>query len=179
MDTLAEYEKSLRDLIKGRSRLPSDDRYFAQVALSPGLAVVQKSAVWWLAMAVERHCVWTVRLLKRLGAFHSCVAAFYRERSPSPYAEKAAEQFLDHTSEFSESLARTLAGFELAVQRVRRGDMEEYCLEWDRNPDTVFACLLSGAELPAPEAGSRYLTYVSTQIRGFVRCDHITVADEI
>jgi hypothetical protein len=69
-----------------------------------------------------------------------------------------------------------LAQFELAMLKVKQGDTLEYTVDWDRNPDGVFACVTTGSELPAAEA-DQYKTYISHAIPGLVRCDRFTVCE--
>jgi hypothetical protein len=173
MSTLADYQRNLRDLIKGRSGPPPGDRHLAEVAGSPGLTLIREIAVWWRTLAVEGSCPWTTRLLKRLGIFQERVNDFYREQNVSPYVEKAGEQFLLELSAHSHPVVSALARFELALLKVRQGDTREYVVDWDRNPDAVFASFTTGHDLPATEAG-RYRTYISRDIPGLVRCDRFS-----
>lgn len=172
MNSLADYQRSMRDLIKGRPGPNLQDPHLAQVAESPGLALLKDIAVWWRAFAVEGHCVLTTRLLKKLGIFDACVDSFYRTQNVSPYTELAGEQFLLMMKNHSEPLVAAVASFELALLKVKMGDVHEYCIVWDRDPSDVFAGLTSGSDLPAPEPHRRYETYISRDIPGLVRVDY-------
>jgi hypothetical protein len=176
MSTLAEYQRTMLALIKGRAvplqTMPMrTDQHLLELAHSRGLGLLREVAVWWRGFAVESACPWTARLLKKLGSFQSCVEAFYRGENVSPYVEKAGEQFLFKMSASREPLAHAMARLELALMRVRQGSGDEYLVEWDRNPELVFQALRSGSELPAAEPGTRYCTYISHDIPELVRCE--------
>jgi len=173
MSTLAEYQRHLRDLIKGRSGPPPGDRHLAEVAQSPGLTLIREIAVWWRTLAVEGYCPWSTRLLKRLGIFQQSVKQFYSEQNVSPYVEKAGEQFLVELSGHAHPLVTALARFELAILKVKQGDTTEYTVDWDRNPDAVFVSFTTGHDLPASEAYI-YRTYISRDIPGLVRCEQLS-----
>jgi hypothetical protein len=121
--------------------------------------------------AVESTCHWTARLLKKLGSFERAVGDFYRGQNVSPYAEKAGEQFLYQMSASQEPLVFAMARLELALMRVKQGSADEYLVEWDRNPELVFAALQSGGSLPPAEPGVRYRTYISRDIPELVCCE--------
>jgi hypothetical protein len=175
MNTLADYQRNLRDLIKGRSGPPPGDEHLAEVAQSPGLEAIREIAVWWRTLAVEEYCPWTSRLLKRLGIFQESVEKFYHGQNVSSYVEKAGEQFLQELGGHAHTVVAALAQFELALLKVKQGDSREFTVEWDRNPDAVFACFTSGGELPPPEA-DRYRTYISRDVPGLVRCDRLSMS---
>ena len=176
MSTLAEYQKTMLALIKGRAgaleTMPvMTDQHLIELARSRGLGLLREVAVWWRGFAVESACPWTARLLKKLGSFQSCVEAFYREQNVSPYVEKAGEQFLFKMSASPEPLVFAMARLELALMRVRQGSPDEYLVEWDRNPELVFQALRSGSELAEAEPGARYCMYISRDIPELVRCE--------
>jgi hypothetical protein len=173
MNSLADYQKNLRDLIKGRAGPPAGDEHLAEVAQSPGLTLIREIAVWWRTLAVEEYCPWSTRLLRRLGIFKKTVESFYSSQNVSPYVEKAGEQFLLELSGHPHPVVAALAQFELAMLKVKQGDTQEYTVEWDRNPDGVFACVTKEGDLP-PADEDMYRTYISSEIPGLVRCDRFT-----
>jgi hypothetical protein len=103
------------------------------------------------------------------------VEKFYHGQNVSSYVEKAGEQFLQELGGHAHPVVAALAQFELALLKVKQGDSREFTVEWDRNPDAVFACFTSGGELPSPEA-DRYRTYISRDIPGLVRCDRLSMS---
>jgi hypothetical protein len=171
MSTLAEYQRNMLALIKGRPLPVIADQHMLELARSRGLGLLREVAVWWRGFAVESACPWTARLLKKLGRFQTTVEAFYRGQDVSPYVEKAGEQFLFKMSASPEPLVSAMARLELALMRVRQGSTDDYLVEWDRNPELVFQALRSGSELPPEEPGMRYRTYISRDIPGLVRCE--------
>jgi hypothetical protein len=175
MNTLAEYQKSMLALIKGRPMppLPQRDRHMAELEQSRGLELLREIAVWWRGFAVESTCPWTARLLKRLGSFEAAITEFYREQNVSPYVARAGEQFLFQMSAHPEPLVHAMARLELALMRVKQGSADEYLVQWDRNPELIFQALRSGSDMPSIETGVCYETYISRDIPGLVRCDCI------
>ena len=171
MSTLADYQREVRDLIKGRNVHAPEDPHLAAVAGSPGLAAIRKIAVWWRSFGVENYCVFTSQVLKRAGIFDSSVEEFYRSQNVSPYIEKAGELFLVLLSAHPDPLVAEMAQLELALLKVRRGDPGEFQLDWDRNPDAVFHALATKTDLPRAEAGCAYKLTVSGAIPGLVHCE--------
>jgi hypothetical protein len=116
-------------------------------------------------------CRWTVRLLKRLGKFQSAVEGLRRGQRVSSFTEKPVEQFLFKMSASPHPLVAAMARLELALMRMIEGSTDEYLVEWDRNPEALFQALRSGRELPPPEPGVRYRTYISRAVPELVRCE--------
>jgi hypothetical protein len=171
---LAEYQKAMLDMLKGRAVARSGNPHLSDVAQSPGLGLLREVAVWWRGFAVESACPWTAALLKKLGSFESTIKTFYRGQNVSPYVEKAGEEFLFRMSASPEPLVSAMARLELALMRMRQGSADEYLIEWDRNPDDVFKSLKSAQDPPPPaEPGVLYCTYVSRDIPGLVRCERV------
>ena len=135
---------------------------------SPGEMAVSIGGI-----AAERalRCPWTVRLLKRLGKFQSAVDGWRQGPGVSPFAEKSGEQFLFKMSASHDPLVAAMARLELALLRMIEGSTDEYLVEWDRDPEALFAALRSGKELPPPQPGVRYRTYVSRAVPGLVSCE--------
>jgi hypothetical protein len=177
MNSLADYQRDMLDLIKGRPGPDLQDPHLALVADSRGLVVLKEIAVWWRAFAVDNHCVLTSRLLKKLQVFDQCVEWFYRSQNVSPYNELAGEQFLLEMSRHTEPLVRAVAQFELALHRVKQGDASEYCIIWDRDPAEVFDSLTSVDEIPLPGPKDLYHTYISRNIPGLVRCELVSESE--
>jgi len=171
MTTLAEYQKTLLDLMKGRAAAGFTDPHLAELAQSPGLGLLREIAVWWRGFAVETNCPWTAQLLKKLGDFDPKVERFYRGQNVSPYVEKAGEQFLQQMSSSPQPLVAAMARFELALMKVKQGSADKHCVEWDRDPEQVFQFLKSARDLPPTEPGLIYRTYIARDIPELVRCE--------
>lgn len=162
MTSLAEHQSIMLNLLKGRAQPDIEDPYLAELADSDGLKLMREIALWWRALAVEESCVWTARLLKKLGLFEQYIEKFYRTQNVSPYVEKAAAQFLSQMREHVDPLIAAMARFDQVLVAMRPGDERQCIVEWDRNPDRVFEALSSGGELPAAEPQQSYQLHVSS-----------------
>jgi len=174
MPSLAEHQRAMLGLVKGRGMSGLDDPYLARVAGSTQLALMREISAWWCALGIRGACPWTSRLLDRLGLFDACVEAFCLEQDVSPYIEKAGRQFLSRLRGSGDCLVASLAGFELALLAMRRGEDEEFTVEWDRNPDSVMTALGSGADLPPAEAGCLYRLRLS--LPDLMSCERLELA---
>jgi hypothetical protein len=173
MGNLAEQQRTILHLLKGRAHQPIEDPYLAEVARSPGFAFMREIALFWRTEAVEATCRWTSRLLKRLGTFDQSIASFYSDENVSPYKGKAGEQFLVRMSRHGEPLIAAMAKFELAFTRIRQGAKNKFRIEWDRDPDGVFRSLITGKKLPPAACDYFYRMYISRSLRGLVKCNRV------
>jgi len=176
MPGLAEHQRAMLDLVKGRGAPPADP-YLARVAASPELELLREIAVFWRMIAVEDVCASLARLLKALGTFQSRVENFYREEDVSTYTERAGEQFCLRLRDDPDPLVRAMVEFELASMRLRTGDSGEFVVDWDRNPDAVFAALAAGGALPPAERSAIYRLHLSRALPGLARCECIGAED--
>ena len=161
MPSLAEHQRAMLALMKGRPVPPSADAYHARIAPSRELALLREIAVWWRLLTIEGACPSAARLLKRLGIFDSSVERFYRDENVSPYIERASEHFLRHTAGHDDPLVRATIAFETALFRIRRREAGPFTIDWDRNPENVLAALDSGAPIPDAEPGAIYRLHLS------------------
>lgn len=161
MPSLAEHQRAMLALMKGRPVPQSADAYHAQIAPGKELALLREIAVWWRVLAIERACPSAARLLKRLGLFDSSVERFYRDENVSPYIERASEHFLRYMAGHDDPLVRATVAFEMALARMRRREAGPFTIDWDRNPENVLAALETGAPLPAAEPGLIYRLHLS------------------
>jgi hypothetical protein len=173
MLSLAEHQHAMLDLLKGRRRPPGDDAYLARIDRSPELDLLREVAVFWRMLAIESGCPWLAQLLKRRGILEREVEAFYRAEDVSPYAERATEQFVRLQQASLDPLTAQMAATEAALIRVRQGDAQLFALDWDRNPNDVFAALGTGADLPPREEGCLYRLHIARDLSGLVRCERI------
>jgi hypothetical protein len=170
MNSLAEMQSGIRDLLKNRQTSRPNDPYLRQVAESNGLAAIRGIAIWWRAFQLESYCLCTGKLLKRLGVFEEAVQRFYFENSVSPFIEGAGDDFLRLLANHENPLIAEVAEFERAVLRVKKGDPQQYCLVWDRNPEELVRWLVQGGEFPAPETGVIYKMKISRSVPNLVCC---------
>jgi hypothetical protein len=172
MSALAQLQDSMLRLIKDRPT-NTRDSYLKLVKDSGELVAIREIAIWWRTYHLERSCVHTARLMRRLGLFEKAVAEFYARTAASPFAEEVGRQFAAAMSGHANPLVASMAQFEAALLHVRHGSATRYGIEWDRNPNAVFRALDQHTELPASEAPSRYYVEVAAKIAGTVCCTRI------
>jgi hypothetical protein len=172
MSDLGQLQDNMLRLIKARP-INTKDSYLELVEGSGELAAIREIAIWWRTYHLERTCVHTARLMRRLGLFGQAVAEFYASSAASPFAEEIGRQFVAAMSGHANPLVASMARFEAALLKVRAGDAGRYGIEWDRNPNDVFRALEQGGELPASEEMSCYYLEVAATIPGMVCCTYI------
>ena len=160
MSDLRDVQRGLLCLLKGRRPEAALDPYLARVAASQELLLAREIALWWRAFSLETYCLFTSRLMNRLGIFNPAVEEFFRECSTSPFIEELSQEFLARVSTHQNPLVASVARFERALCRVKRGDEAAYEIEWDRNPQLLLDAILRGAPLP-PAEDRTYKTIIS------------------
>jgi hypothetical protein len=170
---LESYQRGVLDLLKHRGGERPSDPYLRRVKASPNLALMRSIALWWRTLGIEAQCVVSARLLRRLGCFNQAVASFFDSQATSPFFEELAEAFLLSLAGHENVLIRSVARFERAYIRAQAED-EATPVEilWDRNPNTLFAALDQGGELPPLDSGSVYRMTVDRRLPGMVVCTH-------
>jgi hypothetical protein len=172
MSGLAQLQDNMLRLIKARP-INTKDSYLDLVEGSGELVAIREIAIWWRTYHLERTCVHTARLMRRLGLFGQAVAEFYADTAASAFAEEVGQQFVAAMSRHADPLVASMAQFEAALLKVRDGNTGRYGIEWDRNPNDVFRALEQGAELPASEEASCYYLEVAANIAGMVCCTRV------
>lgn len=168
MSNLGELQRGLLCLVKGRPIEVRLDSYLASVAASRELLLVKEIALWWRAFSLESYCLFTSRLMNRLGGFNAAVDSYFCQHSTSPFIEELSQDFLAWVITQQSSMVATVARFERALLRVKRGDDAAYQVEWDRNPQSLLDAILRGATLPPAEANRSYRTIISAQVPDLV-----------
>lgn len=171
MSGLAQLQDGMLRLIKARP-INTKDSYLELVEGSGELAAIREIAIWWRTYHLERTCVHTARLMRRLGLFGQAVAEFYAGAPAAPFAEEVGRQFVAAMSGHADPLVASMAQFEAALLKVRAGGAGRYGIEWDRNPNDVFRALERGGELPASEGMPCYFVEVAANIPGMVCCTY-------
>jgi hypothetical protein len=171
MTNLAQMQRGLLSLLKGRAVDAFADAYLHGVSRSSELALAREIAVWWRAFGLETYCVLTSRLLHRMGIFDQLVEAFFCECRTSPFIEQLSQEFLDWLSGHQNPLVASMARFERALIRAKRGNPGVCELEWNRNPEWLFRAILEGTELPPVEGDRVYRTTVSANLPYLVSCE--------
>lgn len=162
---LATLQGKLLGLIKSSYQITDDDDpYIKVVAQSEHLRMVREVVLWWRAFGVGRFCVLTSTLLKQQGMFDEAVSAFVRKRRISPFVEKLGPTFLDELSHHEDSLVASLAQFELALIKVKKGDPNDYVIDWEYDPNAVLGSILNGLPLDRERIQASYQTVVSRNV---------------
>lgn len=148
---------------------PQDDAYLQMISGSPQLQLVREIALWWRAKGLEEYCVLTTRLLKRLGAFDRLVAGFFGQFGAFPYVEEQAYRFLEFAGEDRTDLKippliASVAAFELALLRVKRGSVERYEVHWPCDPAPVIAALVNDEPLNLESSAGDFTTIISSTL---------------
>ena len=142
---LNELQKGILDLIKSRSIHRNNDStgYLSSVNNSKGLLVVRKVALWWRGLHIQTFCTLTSPLLKYKSSFDEEVTNFYNSSSYSSYRNEVGIQFLDYMRAHSaDAFVRTVASFELALIRCRKGEEVSLSQTWEYEPYHVISGLL-------------------------------------
>jgi hypothetical protein len=161
---LASLQRHLLALIKsgpGPEGSGGADPYIRGVACSPQLEVVREIVFRWRLYDVRRACVLTARLLARRGWLDGAVGAFIRERRLSPFVEELGVAFLEAMGSDDDLLVATVARFELALLKVKRGDPGEYLVDWRQDPYAVLTDLLDGTGAGQGAKPGVYRTVIS------------------
>lgn len=159
---LATLQRQLLGLIKFNYQ-PSDDDdpYIRAVAQSEHLEVLREIVIWWRAYGLQRYCPLTSTLLKRRQLFDDAVRLFISKCDISPFIEKLGPTFLEEMSDYEDSLVASMAQFELALIKVKKGDPSEYLVAWQYEPYTLLNALLNDSPLDLESAAGQYQTIIS------------------
>lgn len=176
---LAAHQRKLLGLIKSTYQgADDDDPYIRAVADSEHLRLVREIADWWRIFNLEQYCVLTSRLLKRKGLFEETVHAFSGKSGLSPYIERLGAGFLEEMSRHHDSLVASVARFELALIRIKRGDVGRYVVNWRHAPHIILDSLIRGSPYSEKEAEGLYQTVVSIDLPGLFQIVEIGESDE-
>lgn len=134
MMDLETLQRHLLSLIKNREYTNEDEPYLHLVQHSKHLKVMQSIIFLWRAYEIEQYCIFTAALLRRKGLFDEAIQTFIEKKSLSPFIERLGLMFLEEMSNHSDTLIASLAQFELALLRIKQGDVATYVIEWDYNP---------------------------------------------
>lgn len=162
---LARHQRKILRLIKSTyDGSDDDDPYIRSLAGSKNLELVREISTWWRMVGIQQSCTLTPRLLKELGTFEPTVQEFVRDWKISPFVEHLADAFLEAMGRHRDPLVASVARFELALIRVKKGDSSEYLIDWERDPRPVLASLLGNGSLDKDGEPARYRTVVSREI---------------
>jgi hypothetical protein len=171
---LAALQRQLLGLIKLSHQVSEDDDpYIRAVAESKHLEMVQEIIIWWRAYGLERYCVLTSTLLKRLDIFEDAVRFFIATRKLSPFIQKLGPSFLEAMADHDNPLVVSVAQFEHALIKVKLGEIEERTIDWPYEPNGVVKALLEGLPLVLETAAGCYRTVVSRRLPDLYYVEHV------
>ena len=149
-------QRKLLGLIRGVYQPPpEDDPYILRVAESKDLEEARRNIFLWRIFVLERTCYFTFTLLKRRNLLEKTLSAFIAQYNISPFRETQAPAFLEALSGHPDSLVVSVAQFELALMKVRRGDPNSYAIPWSFEPYAILNRLAKDAPLEdQPQEGS-------------------------
>lgn len=180
MLTLREQQQSLRRILIGPpSGETESDPWITEVLHSPGLAMTREIASWWLRFQIESQCIFTSRLMKRMGCYETYIDGHFCCNPTPPAIEELARQFLSSLASHPDPLLGSIAAFELECLTPSATQQNPAIIHWDRNPHPALDALTRGTELPAPEPGVKYILIIGPKdpiVPRSVSCSKVLVA---
>jgi hypothetical protein len=162
MPKLATQQRAILALLKNKPVDDSNDAWVQQVSQSLELAMLREIARWWRQYQVSAQCMFTARMLKRSGTFEETVNGYFEQNATSPFIEEMARDFLRTVSAGHGGLLASIAATELGLLNAKDGKRTE--VEWDRNPDLVFAALDQGTDLPGADDEFSYRLSIADKL---------------
>jgi hypothetical protein len=160
--TLATRQRQLLGLLKGNDDDSFESEpYIRAIAQSKNLEVTREIILWWRLSSLERYCVLTSQLLKQRKLFESLVQNWLSTHKISPFIEELGKAFLESLREHEDSLVASVAQFELALIKVKKGDSNTYVIDWFYEPYSVLNNLLRGEPVNEKKEQVFYQTLVS------------------
>ncbi len=162
---LATHQRILLGLVRSSYEVQADDDdYFHRVANSRDLEEARGNIFFWRVYVVERTCVLTVALLRRLQQLEPALQAFIRRHNISPFREFQPPAFLASLADHPDHLVASVSQFELALMRVRDGDPTCHIVAWQIEPHEVLMSLAQGAQSNTEPPTGAYTTRISRDL---------------
>lgn len=141
---LQEFQSKMLGLIKSTYEpVAGDIAYLRDLRTSKELDLVKEICIWWRCFQIENYCPLTSSWLKRRGVFEVWVEQYYQNTNVPPYIELAGISFLGYVQfHITDPATWSIAAFEQAIIQVKRGDLREHSISWDRDPYSVLNSLL-------------------------------------
>ncbi len=163
---LETLQRRLLGLIKSPEDTNEDEAYLHLVQQSQHLKVMRSIIFQWKAYEIEQYCIFTTALLKRKGLLDETVRTFIEKASISPFIEKLGVMFLEKMGNHADTLIASLAQFELALLKIKQGDVTTYVIEWDYNPYDLIEALLHNTALEERGTTGSFRTILSKDLPG-------------
>jgi hypothetical protein len=166
---LAAHQRQMLELLQfSPAKLESNDPYVERLAGACELATIREIILWWRLFDLETYCALTASVLKQRGIFDDEVRAFLGRGRFTRLRDKLRTAFLAEMRHHDDELIAAVAGFELALIKVKDGDPAPYQVNWGCDPRPVIKSLLNRQPLPELNRGP-YCTIISRDAPGFVR----------
>ena len=163
--TLASQQRTLLGLLRATYAVRAeDDAYIHEVARSCDLKEAQRNIFLWRIYVLERTCALTFALLKEKGLLQDAVNVFIGRQNISPFRETQGPAFLEMLRDHADVLVASVAGFELALMRVKGGDPAPYTIPWSVEPHGILKSLATHTPLPEHVRAGRYDILVSRDL---------------
>jgi len=162
---LAAHQRIMLGLVRSSYRVqPDDDAYFHRVANSSDLQEARGNILFWRIYVLERTCVLTVALLRRLQRLETVLQAFMQQHNISPFREFQPLAFLASLADHPDHLVASVSQFELALMKVRNGDPACHIVSWQVEPQGVLMSLAQGTRPDTEAPAGAYTTRISREL---------------
>jgi hypothetical protein len=162
---LATHQRKLLGLLRSNYEArPDDDAYIQRIARSRDLEEARGNILLWRAWVLERTAPLTFNLIKRRHLLQETLCAFINGQNISPFRETQAPSFLGTLSGHPDSLIASVAQFELALLKVKQGDLGFYVVRWEVEPYTILNSLARGLPLEDNVPEGAYEIHASREL---------------
>lgn len=164
---LATHQRKLLGLFRSTYQVCAEDGpYLNRVAASQDLEEGRRNIFLWRLWVLERTSALTFCLLRRRGLLEEAVNKFVSGQNISPFRETQAPAFLEAMSVHQDSLVAAVAGFELALTKIREGDDATYLIPWPVEPLNVLHALAQDRDPPHDLPTGKFELVVSRSLPG-------------
>jgi hypothetical protein len=163
---LAEQQRTLFKLINGKPLDgPLDDIYLEGLRGSAYLELAQEVVQWWKSYRIERFCPLTSELLKQLKLFDKETFEFEPKGVNHHYIENVGMAFLSHMSHNLSPLIASVAQFEYALIKTKKGSDTDYIVHWNRDPVPIINALIMQVPLVESNYKENYKIHISRHLK--------------
>jgi hypothetical protein len=169
--TLAEIQTGLCDIIKSRPQNKAvEDDYFAGIAASDNLRLVQKISHWWRMVQIQEFSVLTGNYLRLTNALGGHIYDFLRTEQYSAFRNEVGFQFLNYLVKVdADEMTTNLAELEINLIGQRLGKEVHYSKIWKVDPYRVINSLIQHTYNPSVKLKEgRYEVIVSSDLKSEV-----------
>jgi hypothetical protein len=165
---LATHQRKLLGLFRTTYKVSADDDpYIHKVAHSKDLVEGRGNIFLWRVFVLERTCALTATLLRQRNILEETLHTFIANNNISPFRETQAPAFLESLRSHPDHLIASVSRFELALMKVREGDLGFYAIAWKLDPHSILNSLAKNLPLKTAAPQGFYQTLVSRKIAGY------------